>query len=53
MKTYYVKVAVRILEIYKVRAEDEELARDLWCDGALIDTNDEALDSEVLSVKEA
>ena len=30
MKTYHVKVAVRILEIYKVRAEDKETARDLW-----------------------
>jgi hypothetical protein len=53
MKTYYVNVAVRILEIYKVRAEDPESARDLWSDGVLIHTNDEALDSEVLSVKEA
>jgi hypothetical protein len=53
MKTYHVKVAIRILEIYKVEAEDEESARDMWCDGDLIHTSDEALDSEVLSVKEA
>ena len=53
MKTYHVKVAVRILEIYKIRAEDKESAQDLWSDGELIHTNDEALDAEVLSVKEA
>jgi hypothetical protein len=53
MNTYHVKVAVRILEIYKVQAEDKESAADLWSDGDLIHTDDEALDAEVLSVKEA
>ena len=52
MKTYHVKVAVRILEIYKVRAEDKDSAADSWSEGDLIHTNDEALDAEVLSVRE-
>jgi hypothetical protein len=53
MKTYHVKVAVRILEIYKVRAEDETSARDRWSEGELIRTCDAALNAEILSVKEA
>ncbi len=53
MKTYHVKVAVRILEIYKIEAEDAETAAEEWPCGELIHTNDEALDSTVLSVKEA
>lgn len=52
MKTYEVSVAVRILEIYRVEADDEEAAAELWCDGELIHTNDEALDSDLLAVKE-
>ena len=38
---------------YLVEADDEESARDSWSEGELIHTNDEALDTEVLSVKEA
>jgi len=53
MKKYHVKVAVRILEIYEVEAEDREAASETWMEGDLVHTNDEALDSEVLSVKEA
>ncbi len=53
MKTYYVKVAVRILETYKVEAEDKASAADLWGEGILIQTNDSTLDPEILSVKEA
>ena len=52
MKKYRVNVAVRILEIYEVEAEDAETAAAVWDDGKLIHTNDETLDSEVLSVKE-
>jgi hypothetical protein len=52
MKTYRVKVAVRVLEIYEVRAEDEADASDNWSDGDLIHTSDEALETEVLSVEE-
>jgi hypothetical protein len=52
MKTYRVKVAVRILEIYEVEAENAEEASETWCDGELIDRSDEALDSEILSTKE-
>ncbi len=52
MKNYHVKVAVRILEIYEVQAKDKEAAADSWSDGDLIRTYDEALDSEILSVKE-
>jgi hypothetical protein len=52
MKTYRVKVAVRILEIYEIEADDPEAAA-CCADGDLIHTNDEALDSEVLSMKEA
>ena len=53
MKTYHVNVAVRILEIYEIEAEDAETASDDWSFGRLIDADDEVLDSEVLSVKEA
>ncbi len=53
MKTYHVKVTVRILEIYEVEAEDAETAADDWPFGRLIDTDDEALESTVLSVEEA
>ena len=52
MKTYHVKVAVQILEIYEIEAEHELAAADDWASGELIHTNDEALDSTVLSVKE-
>ena len=52
MKKYHVKVAVRILEIYEVEAEDPAAAADYWPDGKLIHTSDEALDSEFLSVEE-
>ena len=53
MKKYHVSVAVQILEIYEVEAEDPESASESWAEGDLIHTNDEALDSIVLSVKEA
>ena len=52
MKKYHVKVAVQILEIYEIKAEDAEMAADDWSSGDLIHTNDEALESIVLSVKE-
>jgi hypothetical protein len=52
MKTYHVRVAVRVLEIYAVEANGPETAADDWNFGTLIHTDDEALDSEVLSVKE-
>jgi hypothetical protein len=51
MKIYHVNVAVRILEIYEIEAEGAEAAAESWADGDLIHTNDEALESEVLSVK--
>ena len=53
MKKYRVSVAVQILEIYRVEAEDPEAAADCWAEGDLIYTDDEALDAIVLSVKEA
>jgi hypothetical protein len=52
MKKYRVKVAVQILEIYEVEAEDAETASDCWDYGKLIDADDEALESTVLSVEE-
>jgi hypothetical protein len=52
MKKYRVKVAVRILEVYEVDAENPETASEDWFGGNLIHTSDEALDSEILSVKE-
>jgi len=52
MTTYHVNVAVQILEIYAVEAEDPEAASESWAEGDLIHTNDEALDSIVLSVRE-
>jgi hypothetical protein len=53
MKKYHVKVAVQTLEIYEIEAEDPETAEQDWGCGKLIDADDEALDSIVLSVKEA
>ena len=53
MKKYRVSVAVQILEIYEIEADDSETASESWSDGDLIHTNDEALDTIVLSVKEA
>jgi hypothetical protein len=52
MKTYHVKVAVQILEIYEIEADDPETASDDWSSGDLIYTDDDALDSTVLSVQE-
>lgn len=52
MTKYRVNIAVRSLEIYEVDADDAESAQAQWGDGELIHTDDEALDSEVLSVKE-
>ena len=52
MKKYHVKVAVQVLEIYEVEAEDAEMAADDWSFGRLIDADDEALESTVLSVQE-
>jgi hypothetical protein len=53
MRRFHVKIAVQILEIYRIEAEDADQARDCWSDGDLIHTNDEALETEVLSVEEA
>jgi hypothetical protein len=53
MKKYHVKVAVQILEIYEIEAEDAETAKEDRGCGKLIDADDEALESIVLSVKEA
>jgi len=52
MKTFEIRVAVRTLEIYQVEAENAEAAREAWCDGELVHASDEALNSEILSVKE-
>ena len=52
MKTFRVKVAVRILEIYEVEAENADVAAVTWDEGKLLHTSDEALDSEILSTKE-
>jgi hypothetical protein len=52
MKTFHVKVAVRILEFYEVEADDPAEAEAIWSDGELIHTSDEALDTEILSVEE-
>jgi hypothetical protein len=52
MKKYHVSVAVQILEIYEIEAEDADLAADDWSFGDLIHRDDEALETTVLSVKE-
>jgi hypothetical protein len=52
MKTYRVKVAIRILEIYEVEAENPDDAAANWEDGKLIHTSDEALETEILSTIE-
>jgi hypothetical protein len=51
MPIFTVKVAVRILEIYEIEAENEDEARENWADGSLEHHSDEALDTQVLSVK--
>ncbi len=53
MRKYHVKVAVQTLEIYEIEAEDTETAAEAWGCGRLIDADDEALESTVLSVEEA
>jgi hypothetical protein len=53
MKKYHVKVAVQTLEIYEIEAEDAETAEQDWGCGKLIDSDEEALESIVLSVEEA
>lgn len=53
MKRYHVTVIVKTLEVYRVEAENEDDAEENWAeDGALIDTDDGALECEILSVKE-
>jgi hypothetical protein len=52
MKTYHVKVTFTQLEIYRIQAEDEEEAENLFAEGTLIHTDDEAIDCTVLSVEE-
>ena len=53
MKTYYVKVAVRILETYKVEAEDKASPR--TCGAKVFSSKPMTVlsDPEILSVKEA
>jgi hypothetical protein len=53
MKTFHVRVAVRILEIWEVEGENAEDALVIWDEGKLIHTNDEALETKTLSAKEA
>lgn len=53
MAIFRVSVAVRVLEVYEVEAESAADAADNWCWGELIHHSDEALDTEVLRVKEA
>lgn len=52
MKTYRVNIAVRVLETYEVEAESAEEAAESWCWGELARRDDEALDTELLAVKE-
>jgi hypothetical protein len=52
MKKFHVKIAVRVLEIYEIEAENKADASEHWSDGSLIHTDDEALEAEVLSVEE-
>lgn len=52
MKRYRVKVVVKVLETYHVEANSLEEAADDWSFGEFYDADDEALESEVLSVEE-
>lgn len=52
MKTFHVKVAVQVLEIYQVQAEDAQTAAEDWGSGKLIDADDETLESTILAVEE-
>jgi hypothetical protein len=53
MKTYRVKVISRVLEFYEVEADSPEEAEELYAFGHYLGCDEEALDSEVVSVKEA
>jgi hypothetical protein len=52
MKKYHVQVAVQVLEIYEVEAEDAETALICWDEGKLIHTCDEAIEFGPLSAEE-
>ncbi len=52
MKTFHVRVAFDIFDIYRVEAEDAQIACRDWRKGELIYTKDEDLSATVLSVKE-
>ncbi len=52
MKTYRVKVLSRILEFYEVEADSPEEAEELYAIGHYLGCDEEALDSEVISVEE-
>jgi hypothetical protein len=53
MRKYHVKVAVQVLQIYEVEAEDPETAAEDWAFGRFLGADDEALENTVLSVREA
>jgi len=52
MKTYRVKVIIRTLEYYEVEADSPEEAEELYALGDYLGCDEEALDNEVISVKE-
>lgn len=52
MSRFHVTVAARMLETYEVEATDPVEASDRWFEGRFLFCDDEALETEVLSVKE-
>jgi hypothetical protein len=52
MKTYRVKVIIRILEFYEVEADSPEEAEEDYTFGRFLGSDEEALDNEVVGVEE-
>ena len=53
MKYFRVTVIVKTLEVYRVKAKNENDAEENWADGTLLHTDDGALENEILSIEEA
>ena len=52
MKTYRVTVMSRVLEFYEVEADSAEEAEEFYVLGHYLGCDEEALDNQIVSVKE-
>ena len=52
MKRYHVTVIDKTLEVYRVDAANEAEAEENWADGTFIDSDDGALENEILTIEE-